>query len=98
MQKDSIVKLKNAFSANDIRKLNESGITRYPQLDNYYMVDFLRPPSYPDSFSVCIVLVEFPEYEANRTNKIDLNADSFVEVLPPNPIEIEQIIEEMASV
>lgn len=93
MKSGSIVTLKKPLKNEDIAILARNGFHRYFEMGEKYMVDFLREPLRPDLYpaiKVCIVLVEFPEYE---DLPIDVSADLFTELLPPN-LDVNALLEE----
>lgn len=89
MQTGSLVQLKEPFTNPDLEVISRNGIKKWPVVDEIYEVNYLRKPIYDHNrFITCIVLIEFPDFEAA---KIDMDAEAFNEVMPPTP-NLERII------
>lgn len=98
MKAGSIVGLKRALYTSEIDVVQRAGHSKWPILGETYEVELIRKPyyhNYPSTFVIttCIVLVEFPEYEHGKFI-IDMDADLFVELLPPLVVPLMEQIEE----
>jgi len=97
MQEGSLVGLENPLSQHDIDVVIGYGLTRWPVVNQVYEVQLLRPPHHVSMklMKVCIVLVEFPEFEIKE---LDMDASMFKELLPPlvEPLVVEMPEEALA--